>query len=635
MIKTLKLFISIIIVFFIASNAFALPFRIVPNGTLPTLIMPSTTFPVTASYTITNISNFNPPYNLVKWLPPNVTVNPVGTTCTPTSRFQLAPGQSCILNLTISGGINRNDPNPQQHLMICMSDKVSCAGPTPQNSLNITPIYSWINSLTSKGYTAIRGSVFLMVNSECPQFVSVFNSCFGQNPASPYVVPQPPVGNAYVDPYYATAFTEVGPNGVPVNIFYRLTQNEAMVTIVSYPPLAAYFGYQSYLFTSQTSNYLGITPPRSRTISPDPNRYDIFGSIGNDVNNVIVQNQYGSAPWNGTVIIYITTANQALANAIISEAIDKNINANSIFVEPVGPNVRIGNGAKADDMLTLMRFAVPKSSAEATTWNNAVKSNVLVFKVTNANVNVSTYGANQYTAHTVNNVELSLSTALQQLAELLQTYLTSAQGGIIDIKPLTATTVDNAQGIPTSGLVGAFCILFGTNCEGDNQDTSTYANLLLARLGVLETAFIAGVNHNVLNNNRYTSVDIYNAANSSGVASSSQTNPPAVGFNSGNLTGSAQAVLSALGIAIPPGDTALIANISRLYVTFIARDCTNSTISAAQQYCIAFTTAQIPLGDPVSVTERSYIVPGTTTGGNMNFMLYPLVVAARTDFPLA
>ena len=60
-----------------------------------------------------------------------------------------------------------------------------------------------------------------------------------------------------------------------------------------------------------------------------------------------------------------------------------------------------------------------------------------------------------------------------------------------------------------------------------------------------------------VNNNHYVSVDINNASNFSGVASASQTNPTAAGFDSGFLTGSAQQVLTDLGITIPPGDTEL------------------------------------------------------------------------------
>ena len=126
-------------------------------------------------------------------------------------------------------------------------------------------LYSaWINTLLPE-YRVVRGRAFLMTNSECPTFISIFNSCFGNNPAAPYIIPQPPIEDSYVDPYYAKALNTAGPNGQTTNIIYRLADQEALVTIVSYPPKAAYLGYVSYVFTSKISNYAGITPPTPPT----------------------------------------------------------------------------------------------------------------------------------------------------------------------------------------------------------------------------------------------------------------------------------------------------------------------------------------------------------------------------------
>jgi hypothetical protein len=136
-----------------------------------------------------------------------------------------------------------------------------------------------------------------------------------------------------------------------------------------------------------------------------------------------------------------------------------------------------------------------------------------------------------------------------------------------------------------------------------------------------------------VNNNHYITVDIYNESNLSGVASASQTNPTATGFDSGFLTGSAQQVLTALGITIPPEDTELTENLSKLYVTFLARNCHNATIAAAHAYCIDLMgRSLIPLEDPIRIVERSYVVPGRTTGGNPAEMVYPYIIAATHTF---
>ena len=173
---------------------------------------------------------------------------------------------------------------------------------------------------------------------------------------------------------------------------------------------------------------------------------------------------------------------------------------------------------------------------------------------------------------------------------------------------------------------------------GEDQDTSTYALLRLGMLGSEETAFVVGVNHNLpdINNTRYVSVAIYNGDNATGVASASQINPQAVGFDRGSLNGSAQGILDALGISIPPNYTDLIANLPNLYVVAITRDINNPTIAPASQYTIDLQgTSLVPINAALLITERSYIVPGTTAGGNVDYMLYPIVVAAIRDFPPA
>jgi hypothetical protein len=476
---------------------------------------------------------------------------------------------------------------------------------------------SWLKSL-GPGYEVAQGSVFLMTNTECPKFVSIFNSCFGQDPAAPYIIPQPPIEASYVDPDYATPLNTPGPHHQTTNIIYRLSDQDALVTIVSYPPRAAYLGYISYVFTGEASNYAGVTPPRPPTVSPDPDRYEIFGSIGNDVNDVVVQNQLGASPWNNAIVAYITTSNKNLAATLVGSAKEQGIDPKSIFIEPVGSNVITGNGPDADDMITLMRYAVPESTTASSNWVSSLSQNVLVYKVSGLNLPVQRYGETDYTPHVVNNAETTnappLSTALDQLATVLQNYLAAKQfPSEAEHRPLAATTTVNAEGTPNGGLVGSVCIQYGTNCLGDDQDTSTYAYLPLRGLGLEETAFVVGVNHNVpdLNNTRFVSVGVYNGDNASGVASASQTNPQAAGFDSGSLSGSAEGILRALGISIPPEYTSLIANLPNLYVAAVARNINNPTIAAASQYAINLEGASlVPENVPLTITERSYIVPG-------------------------
>lgn len=504
-------------------------------------------------------------------------------------------------------------------LALLLATSCSSGSSTSSASSNTMSSYSnWVNSLNTTGYSVTQGSIFLFSNSDCPLFVGIFGSCFGNNPAAPYIIPQLPIESAFVDPYYAQQLIESTPNGTPTDIIFRLSDHDAMVTLVAYPPKGAYFGYQSYVFSTESSNYTSSDP--LQVLSPDPARYEIFGSIGNNINNTIIQNNY-MTPWNGNMIMYITTSNKDLANDLISQATASGINPNSIFIEPIGANVKTGNGREADDLVNLIRYAIPQDASAGNAWLNNVTNNVVVYKVSNPNLSVTKYPTNQYTSR-IGTTELQLQTQLDELAGLLQAWLAAqTPSQTITSKTMEHTTID-INGIP-HGLVGSDCIAKGTICAGDNQDTSTYAFSPKITLGESNTLFLAGVNHNLLNNSSYISLDVYNATDAAGVASSSQTNPNAVGFNSGVLTGSAQAVLEELNLYAQASPELKLA-LPNLYVTLVSKTC-----STAPNYCINLNgNTLIPANTPINMYERSYIKPGTTTGANPNIMLFPRVIGS-------
>jgi hypothetical protein len=96
----------------------------------------------------------------------------------------------------------------------------------PDNDLRMGLYSSWLNNLFPE-FRAVRGNIFLMTASDCPTFIHIFGGCFGNNPAAPYIIPQPPVEDSYVDPDYATYLNTPGPNGKPTNIIYRLSDHDA------------------------------------------------------------------------------------------------------------------------------------------------------------------------------------------------------------------------------------------------------------------------------------------------------------------------------------------------------------------------------------------------------------------------
>ncbi|STY31105.1 BNR/Asp-box repeat containing protein [Legionella wadsworthii] len=126
---------------FSSITCYALPFHITPLGKLPTTVPKGSS--VNATYTVTNNTLSTRLNNFVKWFPSNVTqvLEPTDATVCPLF-FNLGPhgsiNQSCTLKLKISGAVNRDDPNPHNHLFVCFPGGKTCAGPSIVDSLNVS-----------------------------------------------------------------------------------------------------------------------------------------------------------------------------------------------------------------------------------------------------------------------------------------------------------------------------------------------------------------------------------------------------------------------------------------------------------------------------------------------------------------
>ena len=71
------------------------------------------------------------------------------------------------------------------------------------------------------------------------------------------------------------------------------------------------------------------------------------------------------------------------------------------MIEKLGTNVHTGNDQASDDLVTLMRFAVPQDQNAADAWYASVSSNVMVYKVdVPRSMGVARYPLNQYSFRT-------------------------------------------------------------------------------------------------------------------------------------------------------------------------------------------------------------------------------------------
>lgn len=130
-------------------------FSIVPKAgtSLPTQVTRGGS--VKALYTVTNTTGSSHAGNYVKYLPTNTSQVTVDATypdlCGAT--FHLASKASCTLELKVEGPVNASNPNPQDHLFICLGGCVTCCAGThfPLNVKQIPPLYTAIFDAGSSG----------------------------------------------------------------------------------------------------------------------------------------------------------------------------------------------------------------------------------------------------------------------------------------------------------------------------------------------------------------------------------------------------------------------------------------------------------------------------------------------------
>jgi len=474
---------------------------------------------------------------------------------------------------------------------------------------------SWVQALSDDGYTVTAGAARIQTSADCDQFVDMFGSCWGNNPAAPYVLIEPPSDGTYVNPTYAEPFSETTDDGTAVNLFWRLAPTDALVTVIDLPPQAAYFGYQSYLFTREASAYDSLVETNT---SPDDARLELFASVGNAINQAVIKQASGLDFGGGTIAI-ISTGNQTLVEKLQDEAkATDGLDSTQLFVEPLGNNLSIGTGESADDLLTLIRYALPEDDSAADDWRDAIASHVHVYRVSASNSDVARYAQPTLTEKNGTD-ESGYADALDELQRLVQLGLSSRQDVATASEFVTSTFT---VGDDSYGLVGPDCIDNGADCLGDTQDTDAYRIASVGKLSGSQIAVSIGVNATQTGNATYVSLGAYDSDTMTGVASASQTNEAAAGFSSGELNGSAEELLTDLGVIDQASDD-LKAKLDDLYAVAWSRDCDQGVSP-----CETISTDDIPEDTSIALAQRAYLRPGDTVGADPDKLLAPRLISA-------
>lgn len=444
------------------------------------------------------------------------------------------------------------------------------------------PFLTALGTLTSAGYTVTAGNTGTF--QSCAPYVAAFGTCFGDNPSSPYIFVQPPVTSTNYLPTYAQAPPfQVG----NTSQLYQLAADEAIVTIITLPPISAYFSLQTYMVERSAAYYTASPPMGSTCVGgtryPDQKsgpytetadcNFVMFGFFANAVNNADFINS-GLPEWNtwspavgtqagspstSTTVAVITTGNSTLATKLQAAFVAAGANAGTngtgqIFVEPMPAatcpsgslacvNTCVGNVAAGgmqtqpcDLFATLIRETLPEYSPNATAWEAlglpANYPNILVYRVELASrfepgtLITPTAVHNSINGQGCNTNETlagSEPTGCAGSVNFDADLQTVAQKLISDLGTLAGVTYSMPQA--NGSIVGGpGCIVNGTNCAGGSEDNDSYRTLYMTSLEDQVPTFVVGLLHSASPADFTTPTPLENARYTSVDIADNQTN---------------------------------------------------------------------------------------------------------------
>ena len=478
----------------------------------------------------------------------------------------------------------------------------------------------FIRDLRSSGLEVSVGYPMLYTQKDCVYTYPVFHSCYGNNPASPYVIPVVKSWpDEYVDPAMVNGFGRTRPG---YSATYRLDPREAIIFFGKMPPPARYIGLQTWMWTTGwvsddspwDEDAWALFEERAgpliqyllAQVPGNPDLVQSFSSVDNNINNVVMEKASGT-PW-GQIRYWVITPDQRTDEAVRAVLKDLGVDESEIFTEgipetfqgaPVGP---LGLDAQAVDFLTMLRYAMPEDEQAAEVWRKSLPLSVLRVRRVPWAGDPEPYPNHDADARTAVD-ESYLGDDLQALVAAVNDRAASERLVPEKQEPMVDLLIDLGQ-------FGPDCRVIGMNCLGDNQDASYF----LFKPKPLDTGKIyavVGTLATETGNATYVGLSVNDASLLKGVLNISDT----------ELKGSANGY----------GD------FDPFFVHFFTRDC-DAIAGLADGMCTTITTDMVPLagddkapGDPMlkgtfSAAVRAYVKPGSERGPDSTKQLRPWVL---------
>ncbi len=464
-------------------------------------------------------------------------------------------------------------------------------------------------NLSAHGFAVARGYWTLWGVDDCKYPLQTIGYCYGNNPTAPYALAVVPTWNdEYVEQKFHHLLNEPLRH---MSGIHRLDQREALVIVAQLPPPARYFGMQSNVFTREAAFdpdntpdpiYPIVTDPLLLGIlfgaSPDPSRRMMVSSIGNSINNIVIEKQTGQAPWNKPAY-FVITSDDGMKTEMTNALVAAGASESDIFTEPVAPDlVKLGLDRAADDLVTYIRYSMPDDPVAGERWRQELPLAILRVRDMSARQYNHPLPVPKYTDRAANYDETALDVGDPSDFQALQDAVRTLWGQ------------QHVQSLPFFSaykkldLIGQHCLGYDDpfpeprgpmDCLGDTQDAD-YQISQSAPLDGGEVVAVVGVLSKETGNATYTSLSVNWFPELIGV----------LNIDDKELKGSAEDFGTA--------------NSDLFYVYYVARDCTGLT------HCREISKKLVPAGELIKFIQRNYINPGSSSGPDPKYILNPVTI---------
>jgi hypothetical protein len=456
--------------------------------------------------------------------------------------------------------------------------------------------------LEGRGYEVARGYWTLWGAEDCKFPLRTVGMCYGNNPTAPYVIAVvPPWKDEYVDGSLRHTLMAAQRNMIPN---YRLDEREALVVVAEMPPPARYFGIGTNVFTRvATLNeadpiYQRVTDPQLRSIlfgmSPNPSRMMLVASIGNSINNVVIEQQADAAF--DQPRYFIITPDVSMAAAVTAALGRAGVPSAHVFTEPVSPDlVRVGLGSEADDLITYIRYAMPDNEVLGEQWRERLPLTILRVRDPIGTVPTDPFPIPAYETRSWNYDERTeLAIDLNTLAGKVRALWKQPEAQVLPF--FSAYLFLDLVGQHCLGSLGP--ARGPMNCLGDSPDADYQISQSL-HIDDGQVIALVGTLATETGNATYASLSV-------------NWFPALVGVQ--NISDP-----ELKGTAAPFAD-ALQHAARFFYVYYLARDCTGL------HPCVEVSKKLVPLGETIKVIQRNYVAPGSRAGPEPTKMLNPISI---------